>query len=676
MEKKTNTDTATQSVFTLIVEPISKRLSVAANTTIYDAVLELHRPVNAACGGKGTCGKCRIRVSPHESLVSVPTEQEKKIFTAEELSNGNRLACQTRILGNCRIFLTNGFMEEKMQILTTGRLYNVQLRPRFWKVALNIKELTKGKVPISDFRTLKGAIYDILPILSVYNRTIDTSYECIKKIPKTIREQKGVVTVTLESTIGDDSQPIVLLDVEAGDRTQDFYGVAIDIGTTTVVGYLIDLTNGHIDAVESILNPQVSIGEDIITRLTYIQQHEDGLDHAQTLIKNAIDDLLARLVENVKATKDSIVEVCVAGNTAMHHIFFGFSTNYLGLAPYPPVIQQAISIRNYHYNFQNLDLNCEIYSLPNIAGFVGADVVAGIIATNLDLQENNSLLIDIGTNGELVLGCESLGLITASVAAGSALEGAHISNGMRGTIGAIETVKIDPKDWTPQIDVIGHMDPIGLCGSGIIDLVAELIRAGLVTRSGKFNTNHPNFNSHPRIRKGSNGYEYIIHSKKLPAKFLFTLKEGVKDIDSNREIVFTQDDLREVQKGKSAFLAGIRTLLKEQKTTLADLDQIFLAGAFGNYIKKENAHFIGLLPDIDLDRVHNVGNTSGIGAQIVLMNTNIRKRAEELYLKVKYVELADKESFQGEFARSMYFPHMDLDSFPSLKSHYEKVPER
>jgi uncharacterized 2Fe-2S/4Fe-4S cluster protein (DUF4445 family) len=668
---------ANPSRITLILEPISKRTLIPPGTTVLTALTNLNYPVNAQCGGSGTCGKCKIIANPHESTVSPLNEIEKKKLSAEEQAHYVRLACQTQILADSRIVLTESFLGRNAKILTSGKIPSIPLNPRFWKILLNLNELAPEKQALSDYGRIRLAIQKFAPILNVLNRRIETSYECLKAIPEVIRQKDGRITVTLDSVIGSADEPVILLDVESGNHINDLYGVAIDLGTTTIVGYLIDLRSGSIVAVDSILNPQVAIGEDLMTRLTYVQQNPDGLLRAQTLVKDAIDEMFVRLAEKSKTKTTDIDEIIIAGNTAMHHIFFGLSTNYLGLAPYPPVIQKAVSIRNYHYNFKNLVKNCEIYAPPIVAGFVGSDAVADVIAIRMDQLTENSLLIDIGTNGELVLGNQSTGLVSASVAAGSALEGAHITNGMRGAIGAIEGVTLDPQDWTPHIDVIGNIAPIGICGSGIIDLVAEMLKVGILTRSGRFNVNHPQFKTNPRIRQRNNMWEFIIHSGVTPALMNSGNNGSIKPNNGIvHEIVFTQEDVREVQKAKGAFLSGAKILMADKKQAAGPIEHIYLAGAFGTYIKKENALFIGLIPDIDLNKVDQIGNACGIGAQMLLMNTNIKKQAEEISQQIKYIELAQLESFQGEFARAMHFPHHDLSLFPSLQKQYENIPER
>jgi uncharacterized 2Fe-2S/4Fe-4S cluster protein (DUF4445 family) len=653
----------------LILEPISKRLAVVVGSTIYEAIKKLS--LGGICGGKGWCGKCIVQVVKNEAKVSPPTEIELKHISPGDLEKGIRLACQARILDNSRIVLSERFFSNAMQILTSGDKQEVPLRPRFWKLRVHVnKEYTDPNVQ-SDLDRLRFAIKQEASILNVYNREIVTTYECLKEIPSILREEEGVVTATLETNIGSTTEPILLQNLEAGDTSHELFGVAIDLGTTTIVGYLIDLRTGQIVAIESMLNPQTSIGEDIITRMNYVVDNPDGMKHAQGLVHEAISKLIENLTTTAQTNIDKINEISIAGNTTMHHIFFGLPVAYLGRAPYPPVMKDALSLHNFQLHLKHLDPYTEIYSPPNIGGFVGADVMADLIAARMDKMIPNTLLIDIGTNGELVLGNQMRGLWSASCAAGSALEGAHIHNGMRAASGAIEGIHIDPETWVPTFDIIGDNNPVGICGSGIVDVAAEMLRAKIITRSGNFNKNHPQFSDHPRIRKSDEGYEFVLHSLDTPAIF-----NSVDSEAADQEIIITQNDVREIQKAKGAFLAGARMLLLQEQTTISELDQVLIAGAFGNYIHKENAKFIGLIPDIDLSNVRQIGNAAGIGAQMLLMNTDLRKIADTLSDQVKYVEIANLPEFQSDFANSMIFPHRSLDEFPSIKDEYESIPFR
>jgi uncharacterized 2Fe-2S/4Fe-4S cluster protein (DUF4445 family) len=655
----------------LIIEPISKRVMVQKGTSVFEALNKLSVQVNAICGGKGTCKQCLIRIISKKDTVNAISENEIKRLSKSELDDGVRLACQTTVLKNAKVFLNEGFIGNASQILTKGTKLKFKMRPKFWKILVYVKKCVNFTNTVSDFERLKAAINQEIPMIGVYNRTMETTFQCLRKIPEIIREEEGLVTVTLESYIAMSTDPILILNIESGNTLNHIYGIAFDIGTTTVVGYLLDLRQGRVLGVEAMLNPQTSIGEDIITRMDFVSKSEENTLKAQNLIHEAMNTIIEKLSIKADIEMMSIAEITIVGNTAMHHILFGLPVHFLGRNPFPPVIRESITIRNYHLNLKNLSKNSEIYSAPLIAGFVGGDTIADIIATKMHILKPMTLLIDIGTNGEMVLGNQENGLKAASCAAGSALEGAHIRNGMRATNGAIELIKINPETWIPSVEVIGNKKPFGLCGSAIVDIIAEMIRAEIITRSGNFNKKSDKFQNHPRIRKRDDGYEYIICSPEL-----ILLDNNGAEIEASNEIVFTQSDVREFQKAKGAFLSGARLLIESFDNEKVEIEQILIAGAFGTYIHKENALFIGLFPDIALDKIIQIGNAAGEGSKTLLMNTDLRVLAEELSHSVGYVEIAGNPNFQKEFAESMIFPHKNLDVFPSIESEYKDKPYR
>lgn len=467
-------------------------------------------------------------------------------------------------------------------------------------------------------------------------------------------------------------QPTLHLKPRLPDQAPE-YGIAFDLGTTTIVGYLVELHTGETLAIHSLFNPQITLGEDVISRIGYAEKSPENTDQTQKLVIYAFDQIIAHLLQETQITSLEVKKIVVVGNTAMHHLFFKLPVNTLGRSPYSPAVTEAWQVLNEEIGLSNIELSTPIYSPPLIAGFVGADTTADILAVRQDLLPSNTLMIDIGTNGELTLGGADSGIIAVSVAAGPAFEGAQITFGMRGETGAIERIKIDPESLEPEIEVIGNTNPMGLCGSAIIDIVAEMLRAKIITRSGNFNKAFRNPQIFPRIRQGTTGWEYIIHSQELPA----IQKELIPDeYQKDLEIYITQGDIREIQKAKGAFLSGALLLLQAKNQQITDLDQILIAGAFGTYLHKENAKFIGLIPDIDIDRIHQLGNAAGEGAKLLVLSDELREVAKKIGHDVQYYELANSPDFGTTFANSMIFPHRNLDLFPSLKAAYEHLPFR
>jgi uncharacterized 2Fe-2S/4Fe-4S cluster protein (DUF4445 family) len=416
---------------------------------------------------------------------------------------------------------------------------------------------------------------------------------------------------------------------------KDQIGVAIDLGTTTIVAYLLNLGTGVQLGQVAGLNPQVVYGEDVVTRITSAVNEEGGQEKLSEIVTKEIDALINRLLEKTKSKREEITQVSIVGNTAMHHLLLKADVKSLGLAPYEPSIRDAVNRTTEDIGLASV-ANAYTYLPPNIAGFVGGDTVGFILAQRLDLTEDVILGIDIGTNGEIVLANQGK-LSCCSAAAGSAFEGATIHNGMRGKTGAIEYVSIENPDEPPEISVIGGTTPQGICGSGIVDMVAEMVRTEIVDSSGKLQTDSN------RVFENSDGeLGYLISSS--------------EESGAERDIVFTQKDVRQVQLAKGAIFTGSTILLEESGLDVQDVDMIMLAGAFGSYISPESALSIGLFPNVGVERVVQVGNAAGEGAKILLLSTQARAHVNSLIPKIEYLELANHQEFQSIFINSLKFP--------------------
>ncbi|MBN2156312.1 MAG: DUF4445 domain-containing protein [Candidatus Lokiarchaeota archaeon] len=648
----------------LIVEPISKRIEVKSGASIYDALIALNYPIGALCGGKGTCGKCKILCVKNQENLSPLNVIEKNLLTPEEQKNNIRLACQSFIFGDTRISLLEGLISHGNKILIDSDLLAVRgnIQEKFDPFI----KLMHLKIPLPTLHNNGDDLYRMTSIIrkSFPERVLHLSpimidndlYTITRSMSTKIRSKEG--KITLYYWLKDET--LEILDVEEG-YNKKLYGIAIDLGTTTIVGYLINLLSGDIVSISSMLNPQVSIGEDLITRISYICQNE-AKHTAQTLLISALNQILTDTCEKAKVSKLDVKELVVVGNTGMHHMLYGLNSEQLARTPFVPVFKAPIYINSAQLGIQASPQG-RLYSPPVVAGFVGTDTIGCIVSSRIDTYEKFSLLIDIGTNGELVMGNRK-GLITGSCAAGSALEGAHISLGMRAAEGAIESLTIDPKSFHCTINTIGNLKPIGMCGSGLIDLIAEMIKCKIITRNGNFNVH----NLPERVLYSSNGdLNYIIYDSE---------KDGIYFEDDRKKftIGISQKDIRQLQLAKGAFLSGAYLLNKQYPSE--NLEQILLAGAFGSYIDKENARIIGLFPEITPTKIYQIGNAAGLGAQICLKDQNMRKFANEIANKVEYFEIASSKDFQKEFALSMYFPHYELHRFPSLRTIYQDLPIR
>ena len=647
---------------TIDIEPISRRLLYTEDETFYELLSNSGIRIRSLCGGKGTCGKCKILIQEGNNFLNPPTNAELKYLTQPEIRENWRLACQCRVEKTqtqsvkthrppqLRIYLPKDIIGEDFKILTSGKSKKINLNPNVKKFFV---EITKPNLenPVPDIERILhslSSIKDIKGILSDVSFEIDT----IRKIPLVLREDQQRISLTLYNNKQ-------FIDCEAGNKIEDCFGIAFDIGTTTLVGYLVNLHNGKIYSIASALNPQTAYGEDVISRIAYAKDDPVGLVKLNSILIKSLNSIIKETCTNAKVSANQIYEATIVGNSVMHHLFLNINPTYIGLSPYVPALKSDLNIKAKDANLE-ISRSGYVYILPLIAGFVGADTMGVIISSEIDKEQELTLAIDVGTNGELVIGNKDV-LFTGSCAAGSALEGAHIQHGMRAAAGAIDTLKIDPSDFSVEYTTINNKKPIGICGSGIIDAAAEMLRAKLLTRSGNFNKE---FIANERIIKEEKNVKFILVNK--------------DDTPIKRHITISQSDVRELQMAKGAFFSGERLILKHLNrvnNSNLEIKQILLAGAFGNYINKSNAKFIGMIPDIPDEKLFQIGNAAGIGAQNCLLNVDLRKKARKLQEKIRYVEIAVEKDFQKEFASAMYFPHLNTNLFPSLKE-YAHIPKR
>jgi len=612
----------------IIFQPSGRRGTFPYKTNLLTAALELGEPIESLCGGKGSCGKCMVFIDTGIVNVSELTEIEKQILTEHEISQHFRLACMTKAIGDIEVTVPEESRRKEQVILTQGRKIDFDIKPTVKQYSLVI--------PLPSLEDLLADKERLVKMLEqtygLKNLVID--FLALKRLPTLIRENKGEIAVTVW-----DEQEIINLEP---DKAHKSYGLAIDIGTTTVVVYLLELDTGKLIGIESMTNPQVAFGEDVISRISYVINNLDGLQRLGDIILTGINSLIEQLTKKHKIDYNQIAEVTIVGNSVMHHLFLKITPEFIGRSPFVPVTSNSMTLKAKDIGIA-INPSGYVHMLPIEAGFVGADNVGVLIATEIYNSPEVSLVIDIGTNGEIVLGNNEK-LFSVSTAAGPALEGAHIKFGMRAAAGAIERVKID-ETFEPKYKTIGDEKPRGICGSGIIDIIAELFRVGIIEKNGRFadiDTSH--------LRRTNKVKEYVL--------------EWASNAAINTDIVITQKDVREVQLAKAAMYAGAIILMKRFGCT--KLDRILLAGAFGNYIDKKSAMLIGLYPDCDLEHVNSVGNAAGEGAIMALLSKEKRKEATRIARSVEYIELTLEEDFEPEFMDSMYFPHRK-DEFPHLK---------
>ncbi|HET9913876.1 MAG TPA: ASKHA domain-containing protein [Anaerolineales bacterium] len=646
---------------TVILQPSGRRGQVDEGTSLRAAARELGVEIESICAENATCGKCLILVeegyfekynihSKQENLSPLgAAEQDYFARRTKLLKNKGwevgqvRLSCQCKVLGDVLIHVPEESRGNKQIIRKSARERAIEIKPaiRKYYVSLTPPNLER---PIADWERLARELETTMGLVRRgeenlprwFDLTID--YQCLRTLSSTLREAKWNVTVS----VWRDREVIA---VQPG-YAEDSYGAAVDIGSTTVALYLCNLRTGELLAAESEMNPQIVYGEDVMSRIQYAINHEDGLEKLHKAIITTLNKLLKQAAKTAQIKTEEILEVVLVGNTTMHHLVLNLHPKDLGLAPFVPAIHSSVDIKARELSLQ-IHPAGNIHVLPTIASFVGADTSGMLLAEEPHKQEENWLLIDIGTNAELVLG-NSQRLVCTSTPTGPALEGAHIEYGMRAAPGAIERVQIDEKTLEPRYKLVGEGEwntgkAKGICGSAVIDAVAEMFRVGIVDSRGRFKRRGEVISpSHDRIREGEHGWEYVI--------------ARAEETSIGRDIPLTQHDVRQIQLAKAALYTAARTLLKE--TGLQSPDKIILAGGFGSYIDKEKAMLIGLIPDCELDKVYAVGNAAGDGARIALLNVEKRDEIDSVARRVERFELPADPAFQNQFMLAMNFPHM------------------
>ena len=615
--------------------PDKKNIEVNKGTTILETLERAGISIDTPCGGKGICGKCKIIVTKGINTI---TSIEEKLLSEEEIRKGFRLACQTKVFEDSIIKIPLEIKLNFKEFLSSKLKGDIRKIKKYYpinsglkKIFLNLKKPSLGDQR-PDWERIKGGL-SLVEVENISNLKI--SIEILKKIPDLVRKSNFKVTVTLYNN--------EVIDIENGNTTKSGYGIAFDIGTTTVVGYLVDLKTGKDLSALAKTNPQVIHGDDVISRIEFVQKRKDGLKKLQEEIVNTLNEIVRETTQRAGINKNNIYETVVVGNTCMHHLFLGLNPSNIAPSPYIPVIKESLSLKAKDIPELALDPIVNIFTLPNISAFVGADIVGGVLSTSMWMEEKIVLFVDLGTNGEVVLGSKKK-LWACSTAAGPAFEGARISSGMRAVEGAIDKVKITNKsvNWR----TINNVKVKGLCGSGLIDLIAEMLKIRLISKSGKL-IDRENCKS-----EISEEIKKRIIKEREENKFLLVKSDKA---EGGKPIYLTQRDVREIQLAKAAIHAGIKILLKEIGISPEDIQEILLAGAFGNFINKESARRIGLIPHLPLRRIKFIGNAAGTGAEIALLSKRMREVSQEISKKVNYIELSSRPDFQEEFIKAMSF---------------------
>ena len=592
----------------ITVQPSGKTFEYTAGGTLLEILLEQRIFVDNPCNGKGVCGKCRVKIL--KGKMQAPGETEQKLLKAEELDCGIRLSCLIRPQVDLEIELLQ--KERKHEVLTGGYVPEFTFDPDIKKEVIEIRKAT-----LEDQTPFEEQIRE------------QTGRELELDALKTGKFIPGKATVLIHNS--------KIVQVECGDTTGVLYGVAIDIGTTTVVCTLIDMLTGKELAHASMINAQKHFGLDVLTRITYELEHpKDGAEKLQKAIVDSINDMIEEICARAEIQKEFIYEICVGANCTMMHMLLGIDATSIGRAPYAPVFVGSKNIKASEIGIHAAK-GARLYCLPSVSSYIGADIVAGAYVCQLKEAKGNVLFIDIGTNGEIVL-ANNRRLLCCSCAAGPALEGMNISSGMRAAEGAVEDVEIT-KDGI-KLKVIGEKEPIGICGSGILAVVKELLRVGLVRKEGAF----------IKLNKlEESDYRYkMLQKNGIKREFIMTEKP--------EKLLITQGDVRQVQLAKGAILSGFIALLNKAGIKMEDLDKVMIAGQFGAHLPADSLVGTGILPEEVKDKLVYVGNSSKTGAYMALMSAKAKREMEELAGYMDYMELGATENYDRLFSECMIFP--------------------
>jgi len=631
-------------------DPDNVDIVVGKGENLLQAAIAAGVHICASCGGAGTCGTCKVLIEEGQ----VETTRTEKV-SEEEYKQGIRQACQSRVLTDLIVYvpvesrLEKAVMSREKKVAAEALATGWRFKPPLNKCYVELPPPTLE----DNASDLSRLLRDLKRQCNISNISVD--FEVVKKLPEVLRDGDWKATVTtlvtaVKPRAGDRRRPRVI-DIEPGDTRERHYSLAFDIGTTTVCGQLLDLNRGKVLAESIAYNGQISYGEDVITRIAYCQK-PGGLKKLQGAVVATINGILRELLTQSQVDVRHIGHIMVAGNTTMTQILLGQEPKYIRLAPYTPVAKffppveadsLGIEVSNQAY----------LFTFPAVASYVGGDIVSGIVGAGVHQRKTLTFFMDIGTNGEIVIG-NSDWMVTTSCSAGPAFEGGGIKHGIVASEGAIEEFNISPS-LEPQIITIGGAKPKGICGSGLINIVAGLLEAGVIGQNGKFNRDLPT----KRVRQGTDGYEYVL--------------SRAAETQIGKDIVITEVDIDNLLRAKAAMYAGCQTLSKSVGISCSSFEQVIIAGAFGSSIDIEKAITIGLLPDLPVDRFLFIGNGSLLGARLTSFSTDLLDDARRVTQMMTNLELSENVGFMNNYVAALFLPHTNAKEFPTVSKRLAKL---
>lgn len=612
-------------------EPMGEEVTVREGALLSDAAKEAGIGLAMPCAGNGTCGHCVVRLSEGGVDESLPVAAH---LSPSQIKAGYVLACQTRVMDDITVEVPERSLSGSEGVLL-GDENAVQESPdpvfRRLEVSLSEPSLTENA---DDMQRLETALRQTVG----RDREFQAGLGIMRQLPVRLRKKGYQLIVDIAGV----QNPLEIARIHASSRPGPAYGLAVDLGTSTVAVEMVELDTGRTVQVRGSYNRQSSYGADVITRIIYADEYDGGLDRLQEAAVSTINRMVEEMTFEEGASSLDIAACVVGGNTTMIHFLLGIPPTNIRLEPYIPAVTRPSPVRA-----SQLDLKIHprayVYCLPGVSSYVGGDITAGVMATSLDMEDEIALFMDIGTNGEMVLGNREW-LLSCSCSAGPAFEGVGLSSGMRAVRGAIQ--KVDVADGKLAFETVGGDSPQGICGSGFIDLISALWKTGAINRSGRIS-------SDGAVREGDDGPELVV----VPGS----------DSGTGSDIVVSEGDLKNLIRSKAAVYAGLRVMLNQVGMSIDDVDRVTVAGGFGNYLNVARAIEIGLLPDLPLDRFRYAGNTSLQGSRKWLLDGEARERAQKIAESMTYLELSVGNEFMDEFMKALFLPHTDMELFPSVK---------
>ena len=634
--------------------PHTKDITVPEGTNLIRAAMETGVHINASCGGEGVCGKCRVLIEEGELEDGLSAR-----LTDDDVAKGYRQACLATVNEDVVVRIP---VESTIDASILNRQSTPRRTARIQEMDLEeLKEKGLFIPPVEKIYlelpppSAQDNLPDVTRLISFLNlendeHRLEVDLSVIRKIPATIRQEDFKVTATLARAVRPDDGKTRIINIQAGDTTHRNYAIAMDIGTTTIYGQMIDLADGAVLAQYGDFNGQISYGEDVISRMVYSEK-KDGLAKLHEVVIQTINKIITRLIKRSKIDPQDISTITLAGNATMTQLLLAIDTRHIRRSPYVPAATLFPPVKASDLGMA-LEDHVTALVYPAVSSYVGGDIVAGVMGSGMYRTEQVTLFMDIGTNAEIVIGNKDW-LACAACSAGPAFEGGGITFGMRATKGAIEDFSIDPQTYEPMNITIGNVRPKGICGSGLIIITATLFELGIINSRGKFNRE---LNT-PRIRETDGIYEYVLAWQ--------------ADTQIDRDIVLTEIDIENLIRAKGAIYSGAMTLLEEVGLSMPDVERIILAGGFGSYVDLEKSMAIGLLPETNPDTITFVGNGSLMGAKMSCLTNRIRQDVVEVTKKMTNFELSETASYMDHYVAALFLPHTDINLFPRLKDRLE-----